>query len=94
MLWNCGEDCIPEAVEYGSDDTSVRWVRNLNNIHRSGSSRNVDTETEQETTAHKLPDAFTLGGYTLNDGTNDNAKTSNPHAESSPKCIGRGTNEW
>jgi hypothetical protein len=85
---------LPEAVEDGGDDTSVCRVGNFHNIHGSGSRRNVDTETEQETTTHELLDTLTLGCYTLDDGTNDDAKTSNPHAESSSECIGGGTNEW
>jgi hypothetical protein len=69
-------------------------VGDFHNIHRSGSGRNVDTESEQETTTHELLDTFTLGCNTLNDSTNDDAKTSNPHAESSSKGIGRRANEW
>jgi hypothetical protein len=66
---------------------------NFHDIHWPGSSCDVDAEAEQEATTHKLLDTVGLGCYTLDDGANNDASTSNNHAESSSESIGRRTNE-
>ena len=65
----------------------------FHNIHRPGSSCNVDTETEQETTTHELLDTIGLGCYTLDDCADNDASTSNDHAESSSEGISCRPNE-
>lgn len=85
----------PEDVVQASDDSSIRWVRDLDDVTWTGGTENTDTETEEETTAHELSNGVIASWDTcdLNDNTEDNDGGGPEHGSTSSPCVDGWTDE-
>jgi len=68
-------------------------VVDLDDVHRTGSGGNGDTEAEQETTAHELAGRVFALGDTLDDGTEDDSQGADEHADTATPGINSGADE-
>lgn len=58
----------PEGIVESCDDTAVCWVRNLDDIHGTGSGGNRDAKAQDKSTTHE---GVEVAPDSLDDGTDD-----------------------
>lgn len=85
----------PEDVVETGDNSSVGWVRDLDDVTWTGGTENTDAETEEETTTHELSDGVIASWNTgdLNDNTEDNDGGSTEHGSASSPGVDGWTDE-
>jgi hypothetical protein len=89
---NEGTDGPHDVVET-SDDTTVSGVRDFDDVGRTGSGGDGDTETEEEATSHELSDAGVCVAGELNDDTDDDNPSSDCHTGTATPSIDTGSNK-
>lgn len=77
----------------GGITSAVSRVGDLNDVHRSSSHDDRDTETKDETTGLELTDAGGVVCGGIDDGTDDNGDGANEHATLAAELVNTGTNE-
>lgn len=87
------KNALPETIEDSCHNTTVRWMRHLDDVHRPSSRGDVDSETQKETTSHKLLHTARLRCDSLDNGSDDDAKAAYPHTEASSVGISGGANK-
>ena len=85
---------LPEDVVKTSDNATVSWVRNLNDVGRTNRGDHVDSETHEETSTHELLSAPGGGNSSLDDNTDNNDTTGDHHTNFSSPGIKSRANEW
>lgn len=81
----------PESIVDTSNGTTPRWWSDFDDVGWTSGGRDVDTETEDETSDNELSPAL---GSSLNERTKDDKSSTDNHTPTTSPHVNHGADEW